>query len=99
MTIRLTIASICAIAGFLTACGGGTKPSSATDCERPKGAGAVAAASHPSEAALLTAVSVESDACVDRVKVAFEGGPFPGYRVSYVPSGAALVVEVSRAPV
>src|SRR5262249_25902291 len=99
MTIRLATASICAAAGLLTGCGGGTKPSSATDCKPPKDAGAVAAASHPSEAALLTAVSVESDECVDRVKFAFEPGPFPGYRVSYVPAGTALCEDGSGAPV
>src|SRR5262249_8808856 len=102
MTIRLTIASICAIAGFLTACGGGTKPSSATDCERPKGAGAVAAASHPSEAALLTAVSVESDGCVrgwrcgwgacsDRGSFVLGAGLFPGHGVRCAPSEGAPV--------
>jgi hypothetical protein len=101
MTTRLAIASICAAAGFLTGCGGGTKPSSATDCNPPKGAGAVGATVHPSEAALLTAVRVESDACVDRVAFAFEGdgAAFPGYRVSYLPAGTALVEDGSGAHV
>ena len=97
--MRPAIASICAAAGLLTGCGGGTKPSSATDCKSPKSAGVVSVASRPSEAALLTAVSVESDACIDRVKFAFEPGPFPGYRVSYAPAETALVEDGSGASV
>jgi hypothetical protein len=101
MTIRLATASICAVAGLLAGCGGSTKPSSATECNPPTGARAVEATAHPDETALLTAVSVESDACVDRVEFAFEsdGGASPGYRVSYHPADTALIEDGSGSPV
>jgi hypothetical protein len=46
-------------------------------------------------------VSVESDACVDRVAFAFESGSgaSPAYRVSYLPAGTKLVEDGSGAPV
>jgi hypothetical protein len=101
MTIRLAMASICTGAGFLAGCGGSTTQSSVTECKPLKGSNMVSTSAHPSEPALLTAVSVESDACVDRVEFAFEGdgGAFPGYRVSYRPAKAALVEDGSGAPV
>jgi hypothetical protein len=101
MTTRLAMASICAAAGFLAGCGGSTKPPSATECKPLKGSVMVSTTAHPGEAALLTAVTVESGPCVDRVEFAFEGagGAFPGYRVSYRPAEAALVEDGSGAHV
>ena len=93
---------MCATVAFLSACGGSDTGKHATStCKPLTSSGTVTSTTKPTETALLTNVTVESNTCDDRVVFAFKpaAGGVPGYRVSYLAADKALVEDGSGAPV
>jgi len=101
MSVRLSAASVCGTVAFLTGCGGAdTGNHGASDCKPLTSSAPVTSTSKPTETALLTNVTVDSNACGDRVVFAFKSIPgTPGYRASYLAADKALVEDGSGSPV
>ena len=100
-TTRLS--ALIATAGLLLAgCGGGSDRPASSKCT-PLAPGTTTASStgHPDETMLLSNVSIETNACADRVEFTFKQRTpeHLGYRISYLPADRALVEDGSGAPI